>query len=280
MVKLAGSVAGNATGVPAPYGLLSQAVLVIEDDSPHWENGFNYDTFGCAGTTSVHSICISASAPTVSASGEQSRKYRPFTVKTEFTCSTMSRTPAELKELAKNELDLVLQKAIEKEFLTGTLAELEATEVVDPEELANRYLSDDEAISLSGSALKPRLGLALLEGALGSIGNGAQGVIHMPRSAAEALDLEGDGAVLRTKLDTPVVAGTGYTENATDTTVTLYGTGPITVRLGPVVVTPTEDSQAVNRKNNSATYYAERSVAVTWDSCVHFSVPINLTLDY
>jgi hypothetical protein len=281
MVKLAANVTDNATSVLAPYGLLSPAVKVIEDNDPHWQNGFTYDTLGCAGTTSIHSVCVSASATSVSATGEQFRKYRPFTVRTTFACSTMSRTPEELETLAKNELDIVLQKAIEKEFQGGVLAEAEATAVADAEELPNRYLSDDEAVSLSGTAVKPRLGLALLEGAIGTAGNGAQGVIHAPRSAIEAMSLPiSEGGVLRTKLDTPVVAGVGYEESAGDTTVTLYGTSAVTVRLGPVVVIPEKVSQAVNRANNTTTYYVERVAAVTWDSCAHYSVSIDLTLDY
>jgi hypothetical protein len=277
MAKLSANVTDNATSVLAPYGLLSPAVKVIEDNDPHWQNGFTYDTLGCAGTTSVHSVCVSASATSVSATGEQFRTYRPFTVQTKFACSTMSRTPEELETLAKNELDIVLQKAIEKEFQGGVLADLEATAASED---ANRYLSDDEAVSL-GTAVKPRLGLALLEGAIGTAGNGAQGVIHAPRSAIEALSLPiSEGGVLRTKLDTPVVAGVGYEESAGDTTVTLYGTSAVTVRLGPVVVIPEKVSQAVNREVNTTTYYVERVAAVTWDSCVHYSVSIDLTLDY
>lgn len=278
MVKSSDNVTDNATGVLAPYGLLSPAVKVIHDPSPYWQNGFAYDTLGCAGTTSVQSICVSASAATVSAVGPGFRTYRPFVVKTEFSCSTMSRTPEELNVLAQNELDIVLQKAIEKEFSTGTLAELEA---IETGEEPNRYLSDSEAISLSGGAVKPRLGLALLEGALATAGNGAQGLIHVPRSAAEALDLTpAEGGVLRTKLGTPVVAGVGYVPSANATTVTLYGTSPVTVRLGPAEVTPGEVSQAVNREVNTTTYYAEQVAAVTWDSCAHFKVTVDLTLDY
>ena len=277
MVKLSANVTGNATGVLAPYGLLSPAVKVIEDSDPHWQNGFKYDTLGCAGTTKIHSICVSASAGIVTGASAQYRQYRPFLVQTTFACSTMSRTPAEIEALAKNELDIVTQKAIEKEFLDGVLAQAEAAA---SGESANRYLSDSEATSLSVSAVKPRLGLALLEGALATAGNGAQGVIHAPRNAAAILLLEAEGETLYTPLDTPVVAGGGYVLDADDTTVTLYGTGAVTVRLSPIEVTPDLASQAVDRAVNTTTYTAERVVAVTWDSCAHFSVPIDLSLDY
>jgi hypothetical protein len=279
MAKIAAPVTDTARSVLAPYGLLSPAVTVIEDNRPHWQSGFSYETLGCAGTTSVHSICVSASAPTVSASGELYRSYRPFTVRTEFTCSTMSLSDEELKAMAERELDIVLQKALEKEFLTGALAEQELAESDDTE--ANRYLSDDEAVSLTGSAVRPRVGLALLEGAIGTAGNGAQGVIHMTRSAVEALDLEvGTDGVLRTKLGTPVVAGSGYLDDPTDTSVTLYATSAVTVRLGEAIVVQEKPVESVDRRVNSRTYTVERVAAVTWDSCTHFAVDIDLTADY
>jgi hypothetical protein len=149
------------------------------------------------------------------------------------------------------------------------------------DEEPNRYLADSEAVSLSGGAVKPRLGLALLEGAIATAGNGAQGVIHVPRSAVEALGvLPDESGVLRTKLGTPVVAGVGYVPSANATTVTLYGTSAVTVRLGPPEIVPGETSQAVNTRNNTTEYFAEQTAAVTWDSCVHFSVTVDLTLDY
>jgi hypothetical protein len=279
MAALAANVTDNATGVLAPYGLLSPAVKVIEDNDPHWQNGFQYETLGCAGTTTLHSICASASADIVEASGETWRSYRPFEVQTTFSCSTMSRTPDELETLARAELDIVIQKAIEREFLTGALATAEATETSED---ANRFLSDDEAVSLTAvdETVKIRQGIALLEDAIASAGNGAQGVIHVPRSVGSVGTLDAEGETLYTGLDTPVVAGVGYSPIPGETDVVLYGTGPVTVRLGSVIVVPDEMSQAIDRANNTTTYKATRVAAVTWDSCVHFSVTVDLALDY
>lgn len=278
MATLAANVTDSATGILAPYGLLSPAVKVIEDNDPHWQSGFQYETLGCAGTTSVHSICVSASASIVEATGELWRSYKPFEVQTTFSCSTMSRTPSELEEMARNELDIVVQKAVEREFLNGTLAQAEFDEAGEG---TNRYLSDDDAVSLSASPVKLKQGIALLEDAIAYTGNGAQGVIHVPRSVAsvDGLAPKSDGA-LRSNIDTPVVAGVGYSPAPGETDVVLYGTGAVTVRLGPVVVVPEEASQAVDRKVNTTTYVATRVAAVTWDSCVHFSVPVDLSLDY
>jgi hypothetical protein len=278
MATLADTVTGNATGVLAPYGLLSPAVKVIEDNSPHWQNGIQYETLGCSGTTSVHSICVSASASINEASGEPYRSYKPFEVRTTFSCSTRSRTAEELEDMARNELDIIVQKAIEREFLTGTLAEAENTA---SGEGTNRYLSDSEAVSVTSAPVKLKQALAMLEDAIAYTGNGAQGLLHVPRSVASVDGLKPDGnGVLRSNIDTPVVAGVGYSPAPGETEVTIYATGPVTVRLGEIVVIPEEKSQAIDRKVNTTTYTATRSVAVTWDSCVHFSAQVDLTLDY
>lgn len=283
MASLAANVTGNATGSVAPYGLLSPAVQVIEDNDPHWQNGFQYETLGCAGVTRLHGVCSGVTAEVSDDEGEKFRSYRPFVIQTTFTCSTMSRSADELEEMARRELDIITQTAIEREFLTGVLAEAEATETSSD---ANRYLADGDAVSLSTEKVRLKLGIALLEDAIASTGNGAQGLIHMPRSAASVADLDsdgdgGDGGVLRTGVDTPVVAGVGYSPTTPgETDVVLYGTGPVTVRLGPIEIDIAEAAQAIDRESNTTTYHAERVAAVTWDSCVHFSVPVDLTLDY
>lgn len=278
MATLAANVTDNATGILAPYGLLSPAVKVIEDNDPHWQNGFQYDTLGCSGTTTVHSICVSASADIVEGSGEPFRAYKPFEVRTTFQCSTRSRTAEELETMARDELDIIVQKAVEREFLTGVLADAEN---VASGEGTNRYLSDDDAVSVTSAPVKIREALALLEDAIAYTGNGAQGLLHVPRSVASVDGLSpDDNGVLRSNVDTPVVAGVGYSPAPGETDVTIYATGPVTVRLGPVVVVPEEKSQAIDRKVNTITYTATRVAAVTWDSCVHFSAQVDLTLDY
>lgn len=283
MAALAANVTGNATGTLAPYGLLSPAVKVIEDGSLHWESGFTYETLGCAGLTTLHSVCSSASASGIEPEGDLWRSYKPFVVRVEFTCSTASRTPEELEQLARNEIDVVIQKMIEREFMSGDLAQAEPEELDEDNNPLprNRYLADGEVESVTTGAVKMKQALALLEDAIAYTGNGAQGVIHVPRSVASQGGLadNGDG-VLRTGVGTPVVAGVGYSPAPGETTVTLYGTGPVTVRLGPVVVTPDEAYQAVNRQKNRTTYVATRTAAVTWDSCVHFSADVDLKSDY
>lgn len=282
------AIVDTAKGGPAPYGLLSSAVTVIEDNSPHWANGFQYETLGCAASVALQSVCNgSASATAVNADGELFRSYRPFAIQARFTCSTMSRKPEELEALVREALELAQQKALEYEFWHGALA---AVELDDDAEFPNRFLASDDAIDVTptpGDGVKPKYGVALLEQALAECGSGAQGVIHASRLVATALDFEGDDDdVLRTKLGTPVVAGVGYSnvgpggEVAPADHTWMYATGAVTVRLGDTYIVPDESSQAVDIRSNTTVFTAERMGAVTWDSCCHFAVLIDLSLDY
>jgi len=151
------------------------------------------------------------------------------------------------------------------------------------------YLASSQSVDVTptpGTAVKVRYGLALLEQAIASSPIGAQGVIHAPRDVATALRLHKDGTTLRTNLDTPVVAGVGYSKkgpsgaDAPAGKAWMYATGPVSVRLGPTIITPAKLNQAVDIRINNIEYFVDRSAAVTWSTTDSYAVLVDLTLDY
>jgi hypothetical protein len=278
----------ETTGPEAsPFGILSPATTVIERHDDYWLAGFDYE-IGDARVKVDNAVIMGATTPAeivsiVPNTGETFGKYFPFDIEAEVEHSTFGVTPDEIEESAKKALDIVSQKAIETEFWGGGIAKL-LTETND-----NRYLASTSTIDVTptpGTAVKPRYGQALLEGALGNATIGSVGTIHAPRAVAGILKLEEDKNALFTKLGNTVVAGTGYSKlgpsgiAAGTNQYWLYATGPVTVILGDMNVTPGEVSQAVDTRVNTIKYYVDRPAAVTWSTTNVYAVLIDLSLDY
>lgn len=109
-------------------------------------------------------------------------------------------------------------------------------------------------------------------------------VFHIPRAAIHWLFgadlLEADGDVLRTKLGTPVAAGSGYTEANVGPPANpgedprpplvpgawwVYATGPVVALRGDVQRIPTPAEQGFNPRTNDYTALAERAWVVGWE---------------
>jgi hypothetical protein len=228
----------------------------------------------------------------IESSGADSfRRYDTFNVQTKFTCSSMSRRPEEVAEIAERAAEACVQKALEIEFWAGDLAKVAAVDwnANEDEEYPNRYLASEDAVDVTptpGTGVKAKYALALLERALGDCGCGINGTIHMTRDVATTLGLKDKGGHLVTSLGNTVVAGAGYSgvgpdgEAAPDGKVWAYATGPVTVRLGSRDVSPIEYTAADIAKTNTVIYQVDQVAAVTWNSCCHFAVLVDLSLDY
>lgn len=289
MVLLTSRFDNSQTIVPAPYGLLSPAVdVVYETNDTHWEGSFDYEA-----SDFVSIVNISAGSNTVSAvvfaatDGTKTfNEYTPFVIQADITLSTMGNKPEDVRKAVERYLEAATQKALEQEFWTGAISK--GITVSDPDH-PNRYLASTDADDITptpGTGVKPKYGFALMEKGLGDAGIGERGLIHSPRDIASMLpDLYNEDDVLLTRLSTPVVAGTGYPgtspSGATPATGSgwMYGTGPVTVRLGKSEVYQERVQEAVNTSINSITYRATRLAAVTWSNTTHLAVLIDLTAD-
>lgn len=292
MVATGAVFSNTAPAEPASFGLLSPAATVVIDNDPHWTSGFDYETLDCAADVTLRDICNTG----VSVSGvepegsELWRNYQPFAIETGFKCSTMSRSPEEVERITTDRATACIQKALEHEFWSGALAKAAAEEYPeDRGEYPNRYLASTGAADVTptpGTAVKTKHGLALLEGALARCGCGIKGTIHVTREVGSALAPKNENGTLQTPLGNTVIAGPGYDgtgpngSQPTGAQVWMYATGPVTVRLSDITTVQDERSQAVNIKNNEIFYLVDAVGAVTWNSCCHYAVLVDLSLDY
>lgn len=279
----------TAQPLETPYGILSPAVTVITEESPTWAGGFQYETFDSAVTVTVDPITgadFNAQYTVVSADKKTPmvRSYLPFAVRAFVSASTMGTNVETLRKSADQALEVVLQKAIEKEFWTGQLAK----QMTDAS--GNRYLSITDAVDVTpteGTAVKVRYGQALLEQALGEGTIGSTGVIHAPLLVASVMDVSDVDGALTTNLGTKVVAGAGYSNTGPDGEVAptgkawMYATGPVTVRIG-AMNDPISDklSEAIQTGKNTVEFFVDRPAAVTWSTSTLYAVLVDLTLDY
>lgn len=272
----------------SPFGILSPATTTTHQSEDYFTSGYTYEVVD-AGVKIANGIMFGAAQtpPTTvidnTDSTERFKTYYPFDIQATIRVSTFGTTPDEIKASALRALDLVTQKAIEIEFWNGNVAQ---ALTLDND---NRYLAGSQTIDLTptaGTGIKPRFGLAVLEQAIANAPLGAQGTIHVPRDVASALKVKADGKTLRTNLDTPVVAGVGYSRKGPGGTdapaghAWMYATGPVTVQLGSVKIVPEKTNQSVNTRINEIEYYVDRPAGVTWSTSDSFAVLIDLSLDY
>ena len=288
MLVSASNTVATEQPAPSPFGLLSPAVTVVENNDERWIRGFPYETFDGTAEVSNWPIAKSSSNEGSVVLENQglpvARLYYPFDIKASITSSTMGTNPEEVYETAKQALDVVTQKAIEHEFWSGEVAK----NVTESFAEGTRYLSHEDAIDVTpdGGAVRVRYGQALLEQALGEATIGSAGVIHAPRLIASALEASDVDGALTTNLGTKVVAGSGYSNTGPDGAIAptgkawMYATGPVTVNLGKLHIVPGTVSQAVDSKVNTITYFVDRPAAVTWSTSLLYAVLVDLTLDY
>lgn len=283
----------NTTLVPteglkvAPFGILSPATSVYDENESFWTSGFTYEAMDSGVVVVNASIFGADSSESVavidnSDESQHFKAYYPFDIQASVKVSTHGTTPESIREGAERALDIVTQKAVEAEFWNGDIAKTLTAEN------DNRYLasSSTQDLTPSSGGVKVRRGLSILERAIGDASIGYQGVIHTTRDVASALNLKADGKTLRTNLETPVVAGVGYSQKGPDGTdapegkAWMYATGPVSVRLGAATVTPAKLNQAVDTRINTIEYFVDRPAAITWATTDSYAVLVDLTLDY
>lgn len=287
----------------ASYGLLSSASKVYHyaADKDNWIVGLDHEVVD-SGVLTENLLITGGGNQTdgvveIDDTTESLRQlsYSPFLLQATAKGSVMGTTLEELEEKAKNILDISTQKMVEREFWTGELSK-QSNDIFGPigshssDFSKSRYLASSDVIDVTptkGSGVKPRLGQALLEGALGAQTIGYKGTIHSPRDVASVLKIKDDkDGVLRTNLDTPFVAGSGYTKQGPDGTEApagqywMYATGPTAVVLGDITYSHDNSVQAYNAKKNDIEIIAERPAAVVWTTKDVFAVLVDLNLDY
>lgn len=227
------------TVTPAPFGLFSVVPPASPGDS-HWQHGVQWESWNCVDVATTVDPCITGTTP-----APKSFDRCPFVGQAEPVTVYVG-----IQHSGGDD------RAVERAGSILTAAEETGVE----EHLWSRF----------GSYLTPTAAtdalhaLVLVEGGLARHYRG-RGVIHMNKGVATYLAqyLVRQGDQLQTMGGTPVVAGSGYNQEATDDTpgeVTIYGTGGLFLMRSDVLTIDSWD-----RSVNDHLALAERTYLVGWD---------------
>lgn len=271
-------------------GLVASALGPPQNEDDRWLNGFAYAPENCAGAGAGEACNpddVEKSVPT----NLDEVAFIPFVVYAGDRCS-----PFELGRdwpgRARRLLEASEQYQIEAEFWSGAIAQNHNAGLAgdDPDRWPNRYLADNSQADVLNVA--PTFGsmdatnaLACLERALGECGQGQRGMIHATREVVTIWTARNlitrEGNLLVSPNDNIVVPGTGYDgsgpdgQPGVDGRIWAYATDMVTVRRGPVLTLPTDIREALDRSDNTVTYWAERLAAATFDGCCHAAIAID-----
>lgn len=277
---------------PAPCGLLSVARVMTHGGAEYderWVRGFSYEFYS---QPEVEIFTVNDETVTGGVSGTSSlprfKEYNPFFIQVTDTRSAFGLNGEDRFEIAKKQLEVATQKAVELELWEGVAALAETN--------GNDFLRQlGVATVVNNGALAPATALMLLEQAISSSPAGTNGVIHMTRDVASILGSRliyspadgGKTGKAMTRLGTEVVIGSGYTGagRIDDTHATasasnkwMFATGPIDVHLSKPEVVNENLGQGftASTNTNDLTVKAVRAAAVYFDPSIHYTVRLAL----
>lgn len=274
---------------PSKFGLLSVAHVTEHAASDeHWVGGFDFESDGCSLTANILDVCGADVDNNSVADGTGALrfvKYAPFGIEVIDACSAMGVLGQDRFAKVKRQLEAVTPKAVEFELWTGSTAIENSND--------NPYLAKSlGVVAIDANPISPRIGLALLEEAIGECGAGLRGVVHMPRAVASILsdyiyreeDETFGHTILTTALGTPVAAGAGYPGTGPGSAAQvgdqywMYATGPVAVHLGASEVVNETLGQGFDASLNDMIVKAVRPAAAYFYPCCHFAVKVDLSL--
>ena len=256
-------------------------------DSDRWEGGFSFWPNDCTIASPWNPCPVPPALSTVGKSQATTSaspvSVDPWIAEAPFRCSTYGM---DIDGYARRAVDTLVNsktKVIEQVYEFPDSAVL-------PGLTALSLVGGTTNTLNAGVATSPEIGLAMLGQFLGECAGGNAGLIHATSSVASLMAREAsvvrDGDKLRTTVrgDTLVV-GSGYrglepvTGNAPPLNqYWVYATGPVSVYLGGIVVTPDTIEEATTRSTNDVEYRAECPVAVFDDLCCRAAVLVDITL--
>lgn len=279
--------APRCTG-PSPYGLFS-AFEPLRNVDPHWmAGGIEWEDYLCGpGTEAFIDNCPPGQELPVGFQKPEERNFDfchadPFIVVGSYDCSTGGRPIGEAFEIARQRLLSWEQRQVEQVLWTG----ISANGDVNPSFANGNTTCGITPVDLApAGSVDSVSAIAQLENALGDA-LPCEGVIHVPYGyAAYLIDhdlLVRVGNEYFTPTGYRVVLGQGYDGtgpggNVPDPGTTwLFGTGPVIIARGDVIMVPNNISESVNRMVNDVTVRAERFYAVGF-TCALFAIRANLS---
>lgn len=201
----------------------------------------------------------------------------PFVIWSADECSTFGFAARDWVGRAQRALRSTESYWLANEFWMGTLG------------LTQRSLVDASAQTLTVGGITVAKGIAEVEAALAAQLMGNPGMVHMSMRILQLAMSDDaiwrDGAVWRTASGNLVVADAGYTGigpsgSEIGASEFIYGTGMVSVALGPVETLPSSTGDAagqalaLDRSVNTMTVYADRLATWVWDPCVHVAAQV------
>lgn len=182
----------------------------------------------------------------------------PFTVLAGVSCGSLGTLDVDDQARATAALAAAEQRLVEATFERGNVAP--------------RLAAAGAVVTPAGTGgLRVRRAIGALEAYLRAE-YGGTGVLHISPALAEYIEPTRDGAVLRTRLGTPIAFGSGYEGVAPAGTAPaanqlwIYATGAVAVRRSAVAL-PATGAETLDRATNQTLMIAERSIMVSID-CV------------
>jgi hypothetical protein len=265
-------------------GLIAAArVLTGADAGPRWQAGFGYLPEACSAGGVARRDCATGSLAIDAGDTPDNVEFNPIVLWAGDACSVID-LPRDWQGRARRLLVACQSKLLAAELWNGDLAASAGL-------TANRYLASNDANTVTNGALAEVNALACLEDALAACSCGRSMIHCTPGTAIQwkAHNLiervpAANGFLYVTPQDTIVVADAGYDGSSPDGnpavsgSVWAYGTSLVDVRLGDIVVTPDNDTAAVNRSLNDFEYRAQRLAAATFDGCCHVAAEIDIDI--
>jgi hypothetical protein len=278
--------------IPSAFGLLAVAKPENGIDEDKWVRGFAQEWETTPEIVTNYDATDDTNYTVATVTPIYYDEIDPFFIEVDETLSTLSFNSIDRVARIVRQLEGVSQKAIEAELWDGTIRIGESHN--------NKALVDPAATILnSGTALSAKRALALLEHTIGTTSPaGEQGVIHMTRDVAALLASDSQLIFhekgmdhLQTLTGTPVIVGSGYSgagptdaagssETPTAINKWMYATGQVRVFLGKPDVVNDSIAQGydVSGNQNDVRLKAIRPAAVYFDTSIHLSVRVDLTL--
>lgn len=250
---------------PPVYGLLIAADVqepAEDGGDPRWQAGVEWNpeagdggvaTVTCHGNTAALDVNSNAADQTAD----------PFDVYSSDSCSTFGFDGRDYEGRARRALAAVQSFKIAREFQLGALR--------DADSLGNVALKD--AMPVTPSPASVANAIAELEGAFGEVWFGQRGMLHVTLQTfalMKSLNLVVQaGQKWQTAQGTIVAADAGYTVED-DGNVWAYISRLPQIALGALLITPGSfpeaQAQALDRRTNTMTIFAQRLVLVRVDS--------------
>lgn len=246
---------------PPTTGLVASAPVV--NDGTRWEQGFAWRPERCFSVQGFGPCGTPDSVPEDVDPGVQ--YYQPPGFRVRDWCTTLNgRLDV---ERVRRQVEAATSFVVAQELWDGALSTADPG-TVNGAPYVNPFLADGTATVVPPPA-DLTTAIAVLEQEAMAAANGQTVWLHMPISMLPPVsDLRRVGNVIYTASDNVIVADAGY-----PTTGTIYATGPVQVRLSPVVTTD-DPAETTFREINRQEVWAERVFAATFDPCVHMSMNV------